>query len=356
MTDYALGFPGKYIQGPGAIDRLGTIAAAYCKAPLVMADGFVRDLLEDRLSASLKAAGLNFSFETFGGECSRTEFCRIAEAGRTAGSDLVIAVGGGKALDAGKAAAAEMGVDVVSVPTIASTDAPASSVAVEYSDTHVIVGALRFPRAPIAVIVDSQIIAEAPPHLLAAGMGDALATWVEARTCRKAGRDNMHGGRIPDTAMVLAERCYDLILTHGREAMAAVRQHQVTDALEQVIEANVFLSGVGFQNTGVAGAHALDGAIGHFTDSHDSQHGERVGVGILMQLHLEGAEDEIAALSLFYKDVGLPRTLAAVDLPDMSDDDLDRLAGFVMRDGSPIRNMHIDVTRAEVAAALAKLR
>jgi glycerol dehydrogenase len=53
----------------------------------------------------------------------------------------------------------------------------------------------RFYRKyPDLVLVDSQVIAQGPPRLLVAGMGDALATWFEAKTCVAGCVKNMRGG------------------------------------------------------------------------------------------------------------------------------------------------------------------
>ncbi len=56
------------------------------------------------------------------------------------------------------------------------------------------------PRNPNMVIVDTQIVAGAPARLLAAGIGDALATWFEARACSRSGATTMAGGSAPGGA------------------------------------------------------------------------------------------------------------------------------------------------------------
>ena len=50
-------------------------------------------------------------------------------------------------------------------------------------------------RSPDLVLVDTQVIAESPPRFLAAGIGDAMSTFYEARAVASAGRPNMRGGR-----------------------------------------------------------------------------------------------------------------------------------------------------------------
>jgi len=76
----------------------------------------------------------------------------------------------------GKIVADRLGIPVVVVPTIASTDAPCSACAVVYNEEGVVVRVEYQKRNPDLVLVDSEIIAQAPERFLVAGMGDALAT------------------------------------------------------------------------------------------------------------------------------------------------------------------------------------
>ena len=189
--DRILELPAKYIQGSGALDRIGGTAAALGNRALVFADDFVKELVGTRVVTSLEAANVVCLWKDFGGECCGPEIHRLKTSGTSA--DLVIAIGGGKALDTGKAVSVELDVPFVSVPTIASTDGAVSSIAVEYSENHTHIGVMRLNCSPAAVLVDTQVIANAPARLLVAGMGDGLATWVEARACYAKGKVNYRG-------------------------------------------------------------------------------------------------------------------------------------------------------------------
>ncbi len=85
-----------------------------------------------------------------------------------------------KPSDTAKALAHFMNVPVAIAPTIASTDAPCSALSVIYTDEGEFDSYLMLPRNPNMVIVDTQIVAGAPARLLAAGIGDALATSVRS--------------------------------------------------------------------------------------------------------------------------------------------------------------------------------
>jgi len=350
--DRILGLPAKYIQGAGALDRVGQAAADLAETALVFADDFVRQSFETRVSASLAASQIQYQWEKFSGECCRPEIERLATQATTSQSRLIIALGGGKALDTGKAVAAEIGVPFISVPTLASTDGPVTSIAVEYSEDHTHVGVMKFNCSPAVVLVDTEVIAQAPVRFLVSGMGDGLSTWIEARACHATGQTNFRGGAILDTAMTLARSCHDAILTYGREAKVAASRNGVNDAVERVVEANVLLSGVGVENTGVAGAHALDAAISRSALDHSSQHGERVALGVLFQLELEQDQDMRDQLLSFYEDVGLPRSFSDLG---MQAPDIDALVQLVLRDGSPVRNLPLKIDEKNVKAALTSL-
>ena len=139
---------------------------------------------------------------------------------------------------------------MVVVPTIASTDAPCSALAVIYTEDHVFESYYIFPRNPDMVVVDTEVIARSPARFLVSGMGDALATWFEADACRKAFAKNMPGGDSTEAALALAHLCFELLMRYGRQAKAAAEVHAATVALDKIVEANTLLSGLGFESSG----------------------------------------------------------------------------------------------------------
>ena len=75
--------------------------------------------------------------------------------------------------------------------------------------------------------------------------------------------------------MTIAELCYDTILEYGVAAKIANEQHVVTEALEAVIEANTLMSGLGFENTACACAHAVGDGITATPNGTKTLHGEK---------------------------------------------------------------------------------
>lgn len=178
---------------------------------------------------------------------------------------------------------------MVSCPTVASNDVPCSALSVVYRDNGEFDAYRLVRRNPALVLVDTAMVVRAPARLLVSGMGDALATWYEARTCVAGHVPNMRGGGSTAAATALAELCHRTLLSDGVAALAAVRNQAITPALERIVEANTLLSGLGFESSGLAAAHAVHNGLTAVAQTHPYLHGEKVAFGVITQLVLEGA-------------------------------------------------------------------
>ena len=164
--------------------------------------------------------------------------------------------------------------------------------------------------------MDSQVIADAPARQIASGMGDALATFYEARTCKQ----NANGTGITATAMALAGLSREIVLRDGYAAYQSVELGIVTTQLENVIEANCFLSGAGGANTGCAAAHGIGDYLCKLPGGHDFMHGERVYVGLMVQMILEQyPKEEIRKLMTFGKRIKLPVCLGDLGVENIKE-------------------------------------
>lgn len=311
-------FPSKYIQGENAIQQLPELVSRFGSKPLVIASRTASKILSERLPDFAEA-----SVEEFRGECCQTELDRIARSIESARADVIVGMGGGKAIDTAKIAADRASMPVIVFPTIASTDAPCSGCAVIYDESGVFESVHYMKTNPQAVLVDSRIVAEAPVRFLIAGMGDALATWFEARDCQRARSMNECGGYSTISALNLARLCYDTILNYGPAAAIACRNRAVTPALERVIEANTLLSGIGFESSGLAAAHSIHNGLSALGATHAFYHGEKVAFGVLAQLHLtDAAPKEIDEVYSFCEAIGLPTIFAEIGIINPSKNDL----------------------------------
>ena len=316
--------PHRYIQGQGTLDHLGKyISIIPSERPVVLLSVGGEKRFGEQIGNSFKALGISYTVEIFKGECSENEVKRLVALlkNKAPDTDAIIAVGGGKCIDVGKFVAFRLYVPIVTCPTIASTDAPCSAVSVMYSDEGVQSGAEFFPNSPALVVVDTRIIIEAPIRQLVAGMGDALATYYEARTCFQNLRArSMVGARPTITALAISELGAKTVLENGMSAVDAMLRQEPNEAFEQIVEANTLLSGIGFESGGLAAAHAVAAGLTGIPVLHrDFFHGELVGIGILTHLLLEGKADEAREVAEFMAGVGLPIHAGQLSL-DMEQD------------------------------------
>lgn len=347
--------PSRYTQGRGATANLGAeMKGLGLPAPaLIVAGRSARSLLAETWRTSLGEAGYGYSVHEFGGECSHAEVARIVAAAQACKAATIIGSGGGKVLDASRAAAADLGLPVVNCPTVASSDAPCSALSVIYTEEGVFQEYRFYRRNPELVLVDTQVVAQGPPRLLAAGMGDALATWFEAKTCVAGHVRNMRGGASTRSALALAQLCYRTLVEDGPEALRAVSLQAVTPALERIVEANTLLSGLGFESSGLAAAHAVHNGLTAAPPTHRFLHGEKVAFGVIVQLVLEGASQAaFGEVFRFSASVGLPVTLEQIGCGGISRDLLDRVADRTTAPGETVHNEPFEVTRSMVSDAI----
>jgi glycerol dehydrogenase len=353
----AFGGPGKYIQRAGEIEHLGTYLEPLGSRALFLIDGALFDTLSERIAASLGAV-IEAHFERFGGECSSAEIGRVTAIARRQQSQILVGVGGGKTADTAKVAAIDTNARIVIVPTIASTDAPCSAVAVRYTEHGVYEESLRLPRNPDVVVVDSALVAAAPVRFLVAGIGDALSTWFEARSNIESRTDNYVAGGFPapQAGTAIARHCHEVLMRDALRAKIAVEAGLLTTAVENIIEANTLLSGLGFENCGCSAAHGIHDGLTILDEVHGFFHGEKVAFGTLCLLMLENRDSrEIADMIRFCRAIGLPTTLANLRIVDGIREKIERVAEAALRPGNIIYAAPVELSVPIVRDAILAL-
>ena len=327
----SMGFPGRYIQGPQALRQLPQLLGELgARSVALLADATVRRALGSRIDAALQSsadgAAISATWLDFPGECSAPIIAALAA--RAGECDTVVALGGGKTIDTGKGISRQRRARLIIVPTIASNDSPTSRLIVLYDEAHRVAGVELLARNPDVVLVDTEVIAQAPARLFSAGMGDALSKTFEARQCHLTQGRNFFGTLSLPTARLLADRCYAVIVEHGPAALRRVaEQHQPDDSVERIIEATVLLSGVGFESGGLSLAHALVRGFSAHAKIGAFLHGEAVAFGTLVQLAAEGRPDaEIAAHAGLARRLALPVSFRSFGVDPISAAELDEIA------------------------------
>ncbi len=345
--------PSRYVQGKNALGELGTHIARIGKNPLVVSDDIVWGLVEETVTASFKESGLESTRVGFGKHTTAKAVEGLVDLIKSGGHDVIIAIGGGSTIDAAKAAGFLADIRWVSVPSTASSDAPTSALSVIYTEEGEFVEYRFFPRNPDLVLIDTQLVANAPVRFLVGGIGDALATYLEARATWRGQGMTMAGGRPTHSALALAKLSWELLWENALPALDAVRSKTVTPALEAVVEANTLLSGLGFESGGLAAAHAIHNGLTAAPQTHGLTHGEKVNIGSLTQLVLEGAPTaDIEDFIEFTTRVGLPNTLTEIGLSNDNIAELRAVAEAATVEGETIHAMPFPVSADMVFDAL----
>ncbi len=252
----------------------------------------------------------------YGGECTYAAIRARAAEAKAAGAEIILGIGGGKALDTAKGAAHELGLPVFTLPTIAATCAATTALSVVYDENHVF-DSFYFYDAPARhCFINTAVIAAAPVQYLRAGIGDTLAKHYECTLASRGDALNHSSG----LAVNISRMCRDPLLTYGKEALESCREGRISNALEQVVLANIVSTGL----VSFLVDEAYNGAIAHslfygltLLEHFEERflHGDVVGYGILVQLLIDHQEEEFWLLRSFFSEIGIPLCLADVEVP-----------------------------------------
>jgi glycerol dehydrogenase len=355
MQHLVFGSPGRYVQGEGVIGSIGYWLVEHARSALIVCDAGVRQIVESQVGASCEEHNVRCVWTEFGGELTSAAVDALVNDASRHDFDIVVAIGGGKTLDAGKALSHVTARPLVTVPTIASNDSPTSKNYVLYDEHHQLAEVRHMPRSAVLVLVDTTVLARAPRAFLVAGIGDAVSKYFEASQCMRAQGKNLFGARPSYAGYALAQACYEAIREHAETALSQVQTNGVTASYDRLIEAVILLSGLGFESGGLSIAHAMTRGLSRLDGDRPSPHGHQVAYGLLVQLHLEQRPaafiDDIVD---FFTRIGLPTRLlgtSGLGAQSMDRTTLEQIAEYTMR-APHIANFERRVDANDLIAAM----
>jgi glycerol dehydrogenase len=291
---------------------------------------------------------------TYETDCSETAIARIQAAISDHQADVIVGIGGGKALDLAKLLAFQRRLPVITIPTSGATCAAWTALSNVYSDRGAFAYDVSLNRCPDLLVLDYDLIATAPRRTLVAGIGDALAKWYEA---------SVSSGDSQQTLIISAVQQARVLRDLFFQRAPAALAEPGGDTWREVVDATVLMAGMigglgGAQCRTVA-AHAVHNGLTHLEASHGTLHGEKVAYGILVQLRLEemGPGKPLATttrqqLLQFYDQIGLPTRLDDLGLGQVSLAELRHSAEIACRPGSDIHHLPFEVTPEALVGAM----
>ena len=363
--------PAQVIRGNNVLTSSGPVLARLGKRPLLVggdralaaAMPFLSEALSQLIAKSVGAQFADITGANTAAEsncplpvaaCSEATLAALHRAVSQHEADFIIGIGGGKALDAAKLLAHQCQLPIVTVPTSAATCAGWTALSNVYSDKGAFLYDVGLARCPDVIILDYDLVATAPKRMLMSGIGDAIAKWYEASVSSGHSAHTMVIGAVQQ-ARVLRDILF-------QKSVLAL-ENPGGDDWREVVDASVLMAGViggmgGAQCRTVA-AHAVHNGLTHVS-AHGTLHGEKVAYGILVQLRLEemlGTNQMLAAtarqqLLQFYGQLGLPKSLADLDMAQLTVAELQRAATVACQPGSDIHHLPFSVQPDQVMAAM----
>lgn len=346
--------PRQVLRGSHILPSAIAAIAVLGKRPLIVGGDTTFNTLQSHLKALFTAPELTVAQASYLPDCSEASLAHLKEAVTKHQADVIIGVGGGKALDTAKLLGYQSHLPVITIPTSAATCAAWTALSNVYSDSGAFLYDVPLPYCPELLLLDYQLIQTAPRRTLVAGIGDALAKWYEASVSSGSSQQTLIIGAVQQ-ARVLR----DILFQKSAAALA-----QPGSAVwQEVVDATVLLAGVigglgGAQCRTVA-AHAVHNGLTHLKASHQALHGEKVAYGILVQLRLEEMlqGNQLAAtarqqLISFYEEIDLPKTLEDLGLGNITLSELRQAAEIACAEKSDIHHLPFSVDRDRLMAAM----
>ena len=317
MAEYSI-LPAPYTVGPDAYEKV----AAYClrrgRTAVVIGGEKAMAAARPKLDKAIAGTALTIlGYFVYGRECTRENAQALARIPAVQAADMLLLVGGGKAVDTGKLVAIALEKPFFTLPTIASNCAAASAVAIVYHQDGSFDNFTFLEEPASHVFIDTDIIARAPRQYLWAGIGDTYAKYYEVDISAR-GEQLEHYMAM---GVTLSRMCMETLVQHGRQALADNDAGQASYALEQAALAIIITTGYVSMLVSKNKSMDYNGGVAHaffyglcnlprFDETH--LHGVVVGFGVLVLLMMDGRPEECERLKAFNRTVGLPTKLSEI--------------------------------------------
>ncbi|MCE5192507.1 iron-containing alcohol dehydrogenase [bacterium] len=353
MMARTLGAPDLYVQGPGEMGGLADHILRLGATVLVVAEEQTAGVIRGSLERAFSGSGSAIEYEQVSGMCTELEIERLGAIANACHYDVILGAGGGRALDTARAVAADCHLPLMTVPTTAASGAACSSVSVITDKNGRFREVREYAVHPATVVVDSTFIAKESLRSLVAGMGNMIAAWLGARSHQQSDVPNLMGGKGMLSSRALAQLGYDTVLSDGVRSLVSAQNGMPTPAFEHVLEANIFCSGIAFDNGGMTAAGSIANALTLLPKARRFYSGELAAFGSIVQLILEDApRSEMDDIMNLFLSTGLPMTLDDLGLGDASRASLEKVATAACSPDNFMSAMPFDVSPDDVLGCM----
>ncbi len=307
---HIIDLPRRIVVGSGVIDEAGRHAASVFPGSayvLVVTGPRVREIVLPRLRQSLEDAGFSVDYKVVKAPSIEEAEAVAEEAGRDR-VDVVAGLGGGKAIDVAKYAAARAGKAFASIPTVASHDGITSP----FASLRGFEKPVSKPaKAPSLILIDVDVISKAPRRYNIAGFGDIIGKFTAVLDWRLAHRlkGEYYGAYAASLALMSARH----VASHVEE-IASWTKEGLRVLLEALVSSGVAMCIAGSTRPASGSEHLFAHAMTMMLKD-PPLHGELVGVGTIMMSYLHGKNWR--KIRKLLKRVGAPVTAKELGVRDV---------------------------------------
>ena len=348
--------PEKIFRGNGAWFKALPHIKEVSKRPLLLGRSISTNNLRQQVYKDLQEENISIYSSNLQFDCCYEDLERIRTIILKNNCDSIIAIGGGKVLDAGKFLGDSLSIPVITIPLSASTCAGWTALSNIYSINGQFIEDVELNSCPKILVLDHGFIKTAPKRTLASGIADALAKWYESSLTSSKVKDGL-----VQQSIQISRVLRDQLLIDGENAYHNQSVHNIAwcNVIEGCSLTAGLIGGIGGQKCRTAAAHALHNAITQIVAANKSLHGEIVGVGILLQLRLEEtknnnklANQTIKQLLVLMKKLNLPTTISELGINVFENNNLHKIAEFTCRDKSEIHFLPFKINQRDIKEAI----
>ncbi|MFB6127941.1 MAG: NAD(P)-dependent glycerol-1-phosphate dehydrogenase [Halolamina sp.] len=289
--------PRNVVVGHGVVDDLGEVVDdLYLSGrPLVVTSPTPNELVGEAVRTQFDDAETVVVDDASFGAVER-----VIDAAEAVDPSYLVGVGGGKPIDIAKMAADDVGVGFVSVPTAASHDGIVSGRgSIPEGDTRHSVAA----DPPLAVVADTEVLAQAPWQLTTAGCADIISNYTAVRDWQLATR--LKGARFSEYAGKLSELTAEMLVASA-DSIKPDLEESAWIVVKALVASGVAMSIAGSSRPASGAEHLFSHQLDRIA-ADPALHGHQVGVGSILTAYLHAGEEGM------WRDIR--DALAAIDAP-----------------------------------------